>query len=127
MPLDFAEFVFLKCWRQLARKNDRRDWTCTNIQIQKRLENMHNHLIASSPELWLLEPNGSEDKENSTFMSLTTCDCLSEEMSWNINLASESFIKNVGRLQESCFVPINFAQGTIAVEAGLLVLSLQEA
>jgi hypothetical protein len=33
----------------------------TNIQNQKRLESMRNHLIASSPELWLLQPNGSED------------------------------------------------------------------
>lgn len=59
-------------------------------------------------------------------MSLATCGCLSEEMSWNINLASESFIRNVRNLQETCFVPINFAQGTVAVGAGLLFLSLQE-
>jgi hypothetical protein len=59
-------------------------------------------------------------------MSLATCGCLSEEMSWNINLASESFIRNARNLQETCFVPVNFAQGTVAVGAALLVLSLQE-
>ena len=57
-------------------------------------------------------------------MSFATCGCLSEEMSWNINLASESFIRNARNLQETCFVPVNFAQGTVAV--GVLVLSLQE-
>ena len=40
--------------------------------------------------------------------------------------ASESFIINVRKLQETCFVPINFAQGTVAVGANLPVLSLEE-
>ena len=40
--------------------------------------------------------------------------------------ASERFIMNVRKLQETCFVPINFAQGTVVVGAGLPVLSLQD-